>query len=154
MMNNSEHRGKKNDVALRNIYASLLFRNKDLNPDLVTELLGIKPLKKFKKGESYGIQRVKTRQTGFWYVSTEDYVQSDNIEHHLLWLLEKIERVTESFMEIVSREKLDVEITCVLQMYSIEDGFSVSAITLKRIAELKIRFGVSLYCLGGSGNWS
>lgn len=152
MKNNIQNNGKINDVATRDTYASLYFRNKDLNPDLVTELLGIEPLKKFKKGESYGMQKEKFRRTGFWYVSTNEYIQSENIEDHLVWLLEKIELVNKDFMEMVAKEKHEVEITCVLQVFSVEDGFTITPIILKRIADLNFRFGISVYCFGGSSN--
>ena len=76
--------------------AKLQIYSGDMHPSVVTERLGIVPTSVIVKGEfsprnSRGLRRVRVGKINGWFLSSEDFVPSKDVRHHLDWILERLE---------------------------------------------------------------
>src|SRR6516162_2842882 len=70
-------------------FATLRFYGDRLDPERSSDIIKILPTKAWRKGESYfaGPHAGQlTGRTGTWFVTTEAYVQSPDLERHLAFL--------------------------------------------------------------------
>jgi hypothetical protein len=134
------------------VYATLLFRGDNLLPDKITAFLGIQPDQQYMKGELFGKKKIKARKTGLWVYSTNDRIKSNDAIQHLVFILDQIEPFKSQFIELIKAEKIYSEITCVVSLFTIENGFDIPPYVLSRIVTLNIPLGISIYCLGDGFN--
>jgi hypothetical protein len=140
------------DEKIISVYATLIFRGDNLLPDKITAFLGIQPDQQYKKGELFGGKKLKVRKTGLWFYSTNGHISSIDVVQHLVSILDQIEPVKSRFVELIKAEKIYSEITCVLNLFTIENGFDIPPYVLSRIVTLNIPLGISIYCLGDGFN--
>lgn len=64
--------------------------SEDLNPDEVTDILGVVPTEIQRAGELRSEKTKKVHKTSGWFLSTEGVLNSLDARHHLDWLLDRI----------------------------------------------------------------
>jgi hypothetical protein len=74
-------------------YATLVIVHPDLEPDVVTEGLGIQPSRAHRRGDIRNplAKRPFIHPRGGWFLSSEDMVQSRDVRRHIDWLLDQVE---------------------------------------------------------------
>ena len=82
---------RKSEQDTRKTYASLRVMGDDLNPEQVTRILRTVPSIAYAKGEQYKAGKNNITEhpgrTGLWLFSTDGIVASDNLHHHLFYIL-------------------------------------------------------------------
>jgi hypothetical protein len=74
-------------------YATLMIIHPELDPDTVTQNLGIQPTRTYRRGE---VRNPQGRcpfvyQRGGWFLESEGAVQSRDARRHIDWLLDRVE---------------------------------------------------------------
>lgn len=80
----------KSEHDTRKTYASFRVKGDSLDPQQVTRILRVLPTISYKKGEEYFAGRRSghlTGRIGLWLLSTDRIVASDNLHHHLLYIV-------------------------------------------------------------------
>jgi Domain of unknown function (DUF4279) len=80
----------KSEHITRKTYASFRVKGDSLDPQQVTRILRAVPTIAYRKGEKYFAGERSgylTGQTGLWLLSTNGIVASDNLHHHLLYIV-------------------------------------------------------------------
>jgi hypothetical protein len=74
-------------------YATLVIVHPDLEPDVVTEGLGIQPSRAHRRGDIRNplAKRPFIHPRGGWFLSSEGAVQSRDVRRHIDWLLDQVE---------------------------------------------------------------
>lgn len=148
MMNNDEDpMNELNDLkTLAKPYVKFILQGEPVDPDLITEALGVLPSRRFKKGDPYGKKENKW-PIGFWSISSRDIVESGDLENHIVWILERLEPVKDKVANFVSQEGVDASIKIVINLFVHEWDGHVSSTLMKRITDLNVHFKLSIYYL-------
>src|SRR5262245_898960 len=122
-------------------FATLRVYHTDLDPDWVTQLLGMEPTRTQRKGQPFmkGVLR-----TGAWFVRTEGVLASKDVCRHIDWLLDRLAGKTEALREAGCR----IDIFCYWLSAQGHGGPTLYPATLKQLGELGIEVGFDVY-LGG-----
>lgn len=124
-------------------HASLYLRGKDLDPQNVTDILGIVPQKSFKRGD---VRRVDNkRKHGLWMLWSSERIDSLDPILHIKWLLKQIEPVKNELIELIRDQSIDAEISCFWIMPNSHNVLIMDSELLKQIALLDIRLELSIY---------
>ena len=94
----------------------------DIDHDLVTQQLGIKPTRGSRLGKPTSMPsgKVKIGRVNSWLLSTEENVSSKDLRTHLNWLLEKLEPVAEQIHELQQIPGTKMSVRC--SWWSAEGG--------------------------------
>jgi len=141
------------DKSSNEIYASFFIRGKNLDPDEINHLIGVTPDRKFRRGDRYGKNNKNVRKMGFWCITSIEKVKSSDLQLHIEWLLTQLEPVKYQLRSIVSNPDLHAQISCVLNLFTIEWDDRLEPSILERIAALNIMFGISVYNLKELDSW-
>jgi hypothetical protein len=128
-------------------YAWFFIKGEVIDPDELTEILGITPNYKYRKGDHYGLEKDRTQTIGFWSISSRKIIQSDNIESHMDWILIQLESVKKQLDQFVFQDGVETRLTIVFNLYVHEWSALVNSNLLKRISDLNLRLGISIYYL-------
>ena len=71
-------------------HAWLRIMSEDLNPDEVTEFLGVTPSQIQRVGEPRTNKTTRVNKTSGWFLSTKGVLSSLDARHHLDWLLDHV----------------------------------------------------------------
>lgn len=134
-------------------YFSVSFRimGNNLEPSKITLLLGIEPDIAHKKGESRTGESKSGKiinyapfNSGLWSIKSK-LDKNNRIQNHIVSILERIEPKKEVLLKLTN-EGFKMDLYCGY-FFSTKDqaGVSLNNEILKRIAELGIDFGISLY---------
>ena len=135
-------------------YAVFLIKGQSIDPSTITGVLGIPPTYSFKKGESFGPNLDRTRQTGLWLLSTAKLdTNPRDIASHLNWILEKLQPHQQQISAIISQESAISELTMVFNLFTHEWGDFLDPKLIQRLAELNIGLAVSFYYLEDLDEW-
>lgn len=135
------------NVEANGIYVRFFIRGKDIDPDEITKILGITPSYKFKPGDRHGENNQFIRKQGLWSITSGGQVQSTDLELHIEWVLSQLEDVKSQLESILSNNDVHAQISCVFNLFTLEWDDRLKPEMLRRIADLNILFGVSVYCL-------
>ena len=126
------------------IYATFILRGKELDPQAVTELLGITPSRSFKRGD------IRTEQKkwphGFWGLTSDERIQSPDLALHIEWVISQIEPNKEMLVELINGKNIDAEISCFWILPKSREGLSLSSELLERIAALGLNLNLDICC--------
>ncbi len=126
------------------IYATFILRGKELDPQSVTELLGITPSRSFKRGD------IRTEQKewphGFWGLTSDGNVQSADLVMHIEWLIHQLEPVKPVLIKLFEDGGLDAEISCFWILPGGHDGLILNPQLLNKIASFGIKFELDISC--------
>jgi hypothetical protein len=128
----------------------LFFRGTDLNPEDITQMLIIRPSSHHKRGDRHGINKEMIWKTGFRLVDSKDWVQSKDIEEHLIWILNHLEPVNKHLALYTSNSEVDVEINLLFSLFRYNSSSSLRPQTISRLALLNIPIGISISYLGST----
>ncbi len=100
-------------------YATLRFAGDKLEPREISEILGFGPTRAYRKGERYFAGRRAgelTGRTGIWLLTTEDVVQSPDLDRHLSYLVNLIfqddeDRATR-LHKLIAHQDLNAHVSC------------------------------------------
>ena len=120
----------------------------DLDPDSITELVGLEPRTAYRKGElrtfpdgSFGAPH----RFGMWSMSTEGLVaRTEDLDRHLVWLLDRLEPAGEQLRALVDGG-YRADFFCGCFMGGWNSGWEVPAGILERIGQLGARIGLDIY---------
>ena len=126
------------------IYATFILRGKELDPQKVTEQLGILPSRSFKRGDNRTEQ--KKWPHGFWGLTSDDRINSTDLTLHIGWVLDQIEPGRQKIRELINEKKFDAELSCLWIFPTSHNGLSISSDLLERIASLSLKLNLDIYC--------
>ena len=136
---------------------NLGIRSKLLRKDGITDLLGFEPTRAFEKGEKYvGRERVgvsksgenllqtaeRVRPWGVWHYSTSAFIQSDSLNDHASFLLEKLEAARDGIRQLIGDRDYYVALSI---WYVGPAGFGVSSELMARLAGLSEEINVTCW---------
>jgi len=81
----------------------------------VTGTLGVEPTEACDKGETIGpnsIGRTRTVKRTVWFLSSEKFVKSNDLRHHLDWVLEKIATRERAIRQIQEWDGVKMTLGC------------------------------------------
>jgi hypothetical protein len=128
-----------------------------IDPDLVTNKLGIKPTSGQKKGVSSRLPNGNkiTGVVNSWILSSKNYVSSKDIRRHLNWVLDKIEPVIEDLKALQNLP--DIKMVISGNYLSKEEGGGSIAIwpeQMRIMAEANLEFSIEMLFSGKEDNES
>jgi hypothetical protein len=118
----------------------------DLDPAAVTARLGITPTRSFKHGERITTRRATygNHPTGGWLLESRDQIQSDDLDVHLTWLLDRLRPAT-SAIHSLRDEGLDAAIILVVSAAPTGGGPTIPSATLDAIAKFRVPVDFDIY---------
>ena len=124
-------------------------RSYDLRMDDIGRTLCLEPTKAFEKGEKYlgrerapdgGVRNIdRVRPYGVWHYCTDEFIHSNSIDTHGLFLLGKLEPVAEHIHRYLADDTYFTQMTI---WHVGAGGFNVSAGILCRLAALCEHFRI------------
>jgi len=124
-------------------HLDLGIRGEALRKDDITALLGIEPTRAFEKGEVYlGRERTadgafrnveRVRPWGVWHFRTQEFITTDSVNEHALFLLGRFASVRDKIRGLLSDSGYHIMLTI---WYVGPSGFSVSAEVMSQLAAL------------------
>lgn len=124
-------------------YASLNLWGENLNPQKVTETMGISATRSFQRGD---MRKDGTSWPhGIWFLDSKEQIQSLDPTKHLEWILEQIEPVQLKLSEVVQEQSLDAEIGIFWIMPTSHEYLIISPDLAKRISATNLRLEISVY---------
>jgi hypothetical protein len=126
------------------VYATFILRGKELDPQDVTDRLGITPYRSFKRGD----RRTEKRKWphGFWALTTDGHVQSTDLSVHLEWLVQQLEPSIQNIQDIVRSHEIGAEISCLWIFPEEHNGLVLSSQLMRKIADLGVELSFDIYC--------
>jgi hypothetical protein len=127
----------------------LLIYPGDLDPEKVTEILGIAPSEIVKKGKISGpnsLGRVRVNKNNGWFLISDQDLKSNMLTDHMDWMLEKLVPIKSGLDALKSVPGLYISFRCT---WWTRDGgwFTFTEAQLKKIAEigLNLEFEIAAY---------
>jgi hypothetical protein len=119
-------------------------KGKYLNPQVVTERLGIKPSKSFARGDVRSGD--KKWPHGYWALESSDFVDSTDPAYHFEWLLSKLKTVENELIKILEEDTSFVaKVSCFWIMSNEHASFTLSDQFLVRAVRLKLNIDFDIY---------
>lgn len=122
-------------------FATLRMIGKDLDPDEVTERLGLNPTNSHKQGDVRGHG---TWPQGYWEITSQARVVSTDLALHIEWLLDQIEPVREEFISLIS-SGIRADMFCFWESQTGNGGPSFKPKLMARLANLDLELGLDIY---------
>jgi hypothetical protein len=121
------------------------------NAKAVTARLGLEPSHVHEAGERRG-DRAAPYKHGHWILRSP-LAESEVLETHLRWLLERLLPVRERILEIIETdERLRADFFCALFMKEVNEGLVLSPGTLEGIRALNAELDLDIYWEGDDSN--
>ncbi len=134
------------------IYATLNIWGKYLDPHEVTDSLELKPTRSFKRGDRRNKNKADTAENqwkhGYWYLSSQEKIQSSDLAAHLEWLIDQLEPTKIRLIEILKRENISAGISCFWVLPSDHENLNLSYELMKKIVDLGINLELDICCIG------
>lgn len=113
----------------------------------VTRRLGLEPEFAAEKGDarSEGGGRNVTQRTGVWSITSRGELETTSVEQHVLFLLSRLEPVSEALREVVERQALEANFFCYWVSATGHGGPDLTPETLRRIADVGAGLGFDFY---------
>ena len=123
---------------------SLRVVGEDLDPDEVTELLGVEPTFAARKGEMVEVLGgLRTQPTGLWVLDLGDSPEWE-LADGISTLLDRMPDDPELWEDLAGRYKLDLFCGAFLQ--AANRGFALPEELIRRMADRRLAFSVDIYC--------
>lgn len=127
-------------------YATLVVSGDEVNPDTVSEILGLSPSRAFKAGDPYS--RGHVRRHGMWALSSHEAVVSEDLEDHVRWLLDRIEPVQAVLHDYLQAKGTFGFITCFWPSPHGHGGPQFSPALMKRVGAVDLPLQIDAYLIG------
>lgn len=132
------------DSEMNRRHASFSVLGSTLDPEQITAALSLTPDTAFKAGDLRG-KTANKWQHGFWSISTESEVQSQKLEEHIAWLLDKLEPVSRQLADIRDSSEIHARVFCFWETDRMNDGIELSPDLMGRLARLNLQVGIDIY---------
>ena len=92
------------------VYATLILRGKGLDPQAITDSLGLNPSMSFNKGD-YRNETDRWNHN-YWSLTSQGKIQSDDLTSHIEWLMKEIEPIKTKLIDNLNNKNIQAEISC------------------------------------------
>ena len=123
-------------------YATLRIYHDELEPDVVSARLVLKPSKSQKKGQALGLGREVF--SGGWFFSSRDQVISKDVRRHVGWILDQLEERADQFLKLQD-EGYETDLFCYWLSASGHGGPELDAELMQRLVSLRLPIGFDIY---------
>jgi hypothetical protein len=133
---------------MSSVDVSLHLWGTDLDPDMITKALNIKPTRSQKAGDEHESVSSKTRiaKCGMWELTSSGNVSSNCLRDHLTWMVQRLGEapVNPSALETVEETRIDIVIgggddeTATVE-------FEVDSLIVNQIAVLRLPLHFTVY---------
>jgi len=125
-------------------YVTLRIYCDQLQPDEVTEFLGILPSKTQIKGQNNQLRINKLYERNGWFLTTKDILSSKDCRRHIDYLVDKILPIKSKLQSLIdSGSKIDI--SCFWESKSGQGGPTLSKQQLLKLAELGVELWFDIY---------
>jgi len=113
-------------------------RSDTLDPQAITDDLGLAPCNAFRKGDEYPTKdgRILVHSSGVWQVRSEGVIDPDGLERLVNDLLVRLEPVRDRLVPYLSDPSVDVLFGIWWETESETGGYCLSTTTMIRLASL------------------
>lgn len=125
-----------------NTFATLRMWGKDVVPRLISQSLGLEPTDSHEAGSQRSA--LTTWGDSYWEFSTQGFLDSDDISHHITYLLDKIAQKTPE-IECIIGSGGNIDIFCFLSINTFNYGFTLSPLLLQRVSSMGLSIGIDIY---------
>jgi hypothetical protein len=115
-----------------------------LDPDEVTQLLGVSPTEIQRAGEPRSPKTDKVHKCSGWFLSTEGILMSLDARHHFDWILERVGDKQSEFSALLERGYL-LDVCCRWDSKSGQGGPTLSPPHMLGFARLGVDLWFDLY---------
>lgn len=143
--------------------AKILIYPGDIHPDIISQFLGVIPTEKGVKNEyreGYKGRKYKIKNS-MWFLISEDYVNSEDLQEHIEWIVHKINKIKNlpcylkkkiqkiklSKNTVAANNKIFIKFLCVWNPVEDHGGPILSPKVMNEIAQLNIEFSIETYFL-------
>ncbi len=140
----SELDNAANDKPQYMVSAHFFLRGKGVNPDEITTLLGRVPEMGHKTGDQHGEHGEMIWKSGFWLIDTQPFVISQDMDQHVVWILDLLEEAKDELKAIQLREDVYMELKIVISLFRRNWDAILSPKTIERLSDLNIPFSLSV----------
>jgi hypothetical protein len=124
------------------VFATLRVYRDDLDPDIVSDLLGKPPDRVQRKDRPYLPGGTHVAPTGAWFFSSKA-LESKDLEDHVNWILDQFEPKHDAIHQL-QVEGYEVEVSC--YWLSVEGRvLLLSPAIMRRLSELELPLWVDIY---------
>ena len=125
--------------------ASFRIFHETLEPQVISQLLGIDASASYRKGDRYGkIERL--RPFGGWLLSTHEVEASRDLRRHLDWLVDRLKDKADAIQRL-QEEGYRMDVHC-MWVSTGQGGPTISPRNMRGLSALNLRLGIEFY-VGG-----
>lgn len=126
------------------VFACFILRGKNLDPQEVSDSIGIQPTKRFRRGEIRKGNKIWPH--GYWELSSKNEISSIDLSLHLQWLVKQLEPSNDQLLKIIKQESVIAEIRCLWVLPMEYVNLSINSELLNKIAFLGLSLEIDIYC--------
>ena len=130
------------NLRLASVFATLRLYHDSLDPDEITQRLGINPTDSHRRGELHGPRAQAWKQT-LWSLTSQDQPIPRDLEPHIAWVLDKIEPARAQ-LTMLMEAGVEANMFCFLSCYGM-GGPTLSPNVMGRLAALQLPLGLDIY---------
>jgi len=123
-------------------YATLRIYHEELEPDVISDLLGLTPSGSQKKGQVLGPRRLAP--VGAWFLSSKSQVSSKDVRRHVHWIISQLGGKEPQFWRLQD-EGYVTDISCFWLSASGHGGPELDPELMQRLAFLRLPIGFDVY---------
>ena len=128
-------------------FATLCIYHDDLDPDAVTQSLGLPPSASHRRGDVRNPKRPIPYKGGAWFLTSEGAVQSRDVRYHIDWLLERVESKSSAFEQLRAKG-CRLVMSCYWLSAHGHGGPMVEPEAMRRLAEFGLQLAFDVYFHG------
>jgi hypothetical protein len=125
-------------------YASLVITGKELDPEEITDILGINPHRRHKKHEKKK-DGVREFSMGSWVYSSEKDIESFDVIDHVDWLVDQLLPIKNKLKLVQKMGNINIVISIFWIMSSTNEALSFSPKLLNRMSNIGIEFEFDIF---------
>lgn len=118
--------------------------HEELNPDSISQDLGILPTTSHRKGDAFGKNALHYRRTACWGISSQGIVESWDVDSHMMWLVEQMRGKVEK-IRWFHAQGYEIAVRICWVDRGGTGGPSLSAESIKELAALGASLNVDWY---------
>jgi hypothetical protein len=130
--------------------AALMIYSGSIDPNIITQRFGFEPTQKSVKGDSFVNKFGKTiiYKHNYWNLSSEGKVASLDLRHHLDWLLEKLNNISQHIFNLQKTKGVEMTIRCFWLSRNGQGGPTIWPEQMKAMADLNLECSFEINFFG------
>jgi len=129
-------------------HCELIITSKDVEPEQITQTLGIEPLRSFKKGETFISKHSGSkivRPHNLWAISSEKIeANNEKIDKHIQFFQELLSHKIESIREVKNNKEIDIAFWIWIETDNAGIGLDITSTQLEFISKVSNRTHIAL----------